>query len=283
MKGACHNKKPQSTRRAAAADESVDEIYNYLKELQKKEKTAKSKLKAAAKIKSSTPTQITRKNRKRPVSTIEISPIRQSLSNTDLTNIEDDEGSLVIPRKRKNKENEKDRSHVLALKDMIAEFHINRELSALNAVDKSSNGIDSILREIENKKNIAPSSPKTIEISEKPKTVFFAPDVEDYTKVRFPPEIRVSSPITLKPGKWRKSLVAWRKSHNPLAIKRRTSRRFEGLFPIKTAPKVVNCFEEIQEQDCKFNVFLLNFKLNSRAHRFRVKSVNHWNRLFKYF
>ncbi|KAG5682985.1 hypothetical protein PVAND_012299 [Polypedilum vanderplanki] len=47
------------------------------------------------------------------------------------------------------------------------------------------------------------------------------------------------SKVKLKPGKWRKSLVAWRKSHNMTQTRNEGSRKFSVLFPIKTDPTTI--------------------------------------------
>lgn len=261
MKSASHDKKPPSIK-LTPLDESEDEIYKEFKELQKKQKKeASNKLKALKSIqkniKSSTPTQARNSRKKvnpeKEILFLEISPIRRSVTNTDDI---DDEESLQI--KRINKENliveEKESSHIRELKDMIAEFRLNRELSALNASEQTGErDLDSILREFENNKISAPLAPSQSPINSPPakiekveklfddkrkKTVFFAPE----------PENKISLPITLKPGKWRKSLAAWRKSHNPKTSDRRSSRRFVGLFPIKSDPNIIKRFTEKLEE-----------------------------------
>jgi hypothetical protein len=66
---------------------------------------------------------------------------------------------------------------------------------------------------------------------------------------------RTHNAISLRPGKWRQSLAAWRKSHNPAKIVNRPSRRFVALFPIKTAPGVVEGYKrKLQEtlEKCKY-------------------------------
>jgi hypothetical protein len=54
--------------------------------------------------------------------------------------------------------------------------------------------------------------------------------------------ISVNENVPLKPGKWKKSLIAWRKSHN--FVKRQPTRQFVALFPIKTDPVVIKRFTE---------------------------------------
>lgn len=69
-------------------------------------------------------------------------------------------------------------------------------------------------------------------------------DVPEKNKVS---ELRVSKineGINLRPGKWRRSLAAWRKSHNPTKIINRTSRRFVALFPIRTDPGVLEKYKK---------------------------------------
>lgn len=251
MNSASHAKKPTRCK-VKINDESVDEIYDYMMELKKKQKKdARSRLKVKKaldiKLQSSTPTQTTKGQKKKPsakgILFAEVSPIRRSAVNTNLTN--DDDGSILI--KKTNKENIEhlESSNIQALKDMIAELRIKRELSALNALEESS-GIDSILREVEEKQSKAiqspdQSPPAKIEKIERKKTVFFAPEVEENN-------VKISSPITLKPGKWRKSLAAWRKSHMPMVAGRRNSHRIVGLFPIKTDPNVIKRYTERLEE-----------------------------------
>lgn len=70
------------------------------------------------------------------------------------------------------------------------------------------------------------------------------------------------SKINLKPGKWRRSLAAWRKSNNPDKFIHRQSRRFVALFPIRTDPGVMQEFKnklQASLNKCKYN---LNIKKN---------------------
>lgn len=248
MKSNSQAKKPISIK-VTHPDESEDEIYNEFKELQKRQKKdARDRLKVIKTlekdIKSSTPTH-TKCGRKKvnPVKSnlfLEISPIRQNASNTELTQIEDKSSLQVITTTNNEMTIKDEPSNVQELKNLIAHFQLNRELSAMN---KSASicelNIDSILREIGNHKQTetchtsGKSPPAKIEKIERKKTVFFAPTQEN----------RISSPIKLKPGKWRKSLAAWRKSHAPApTTQRRTSRRFVHLFPIRTDPGVLKRF-----------------------------------------
>jgi hypothetical protein len=251
VKGASHTAKPISIK-VTLADESEDEIYNELKEIQMRQKNdEKDRVKAMKQankdIKSSTPTNA-RNSRKKinPVRGnlfLEISPIRANASNTELTQI-DDGSSLQVPLFNTDLSVDvKESSNIQELKNMIADFRLNRELSAMNASNNSTElNIDSILREIQINKNIEPSPaespPAKMEKVEPKKTVFFAPETENI----------ISSPIKLKPGKWRKSLAAWRKSHAPHPSQRRTSRQFIALFPIRTDPNVIKRFTEKLEE-----------------------------------
>lgn len=49
--------------------------------------------------------------------------------------------------------------------------------------------------------------------------------------------------LTLKPGKWRKSLALWRKSHGH-ALNKRKSVKFVALLPVKTDPGVIKRYTE---------------------------------------
>lgn len=292
MKSASHALKPLSIK-LTLPDESEDEIYNELKEIQmKQKKDARDRLKVLKSInkdiKSSTPTQA-QKGRKKvnPVKQslfLGISPIRQNASNTELTQI-DDGSSLQVPLiSREISIDMKESSNIAELKNMIAEFRLNRELSALNASDKSNEiNIDSIIREIQNNKAtetsppppaespppptespppLAESPPAKIEKVERKKTVFFAPEI--------------TSPVKLKPGKWRKSLAAWRKSHAAVPSQKRASRRFVALFPIKTDPNIIKRYTEKFEESlcrCKFNGIL--FFKNLLCFKIQLNSPTH--------
>ncbi|KAL7029709.1 hypothetical protein ACKWTF_006331 [Chironomus riparius] len=55
---------------------------------------------------------------------------------------------------------------------------------------------------------------------------------------------KINETINLRPGKWRRSLAAWRKSHNPNRVINRASRKFVALFPIRTDPGVLERYKK---------------------------------------
>lgn len=117
--------------------------------------------------------------------------------------------------------------------------------------DKSSRLTDVIRisvseKEIEEKSLTVPEivveSPHEVS---KHKVVHFIDSPEEKQKDRDVDEMNKSlEKINLKPGKWRRSLAAWRKSHNPAKIMSRPSKRFIALFPIRTDPGVVEMYKK---------------------------------------
>jgi ribosomal protein S21 len=219
-------------------DESFDEVYHNFKRQNEKEKI---KLKIqAVKLKSSTPTHSVRGKKKAPIKSdenklfLEISPIRRSASNTNVTHVD-----LSTKTKKSTKasdssidqslhqESNVENSDICALKELIDELKMKRELSALDASEtRNASDINLVLKEIENIcKKDSPEKPK--------KSVHFNALIAREENAK---------PCKLKPGKWRKSLIAWRKSINPTT--RKSSRKFSGLFPIKTDPNLIKRFTE---------------------------------------
>ncbi|XP_070495741.1 transcriptional regulator ATRX homolog [Chironomus tepperi] len=76
---------------------------------------------------------------------------------------------------------------------------------------------------------------------------------------------KINENITLRPGKWRRSLAAWRKSHNPAKVINRTSRRFVALFPIRTDPGVLEGYKRRLHETLEKCKYILILKIQSVA------------------
>lgn len=237
-------------------DESNDIIYNDCKEklkLKKKKKDSKTRLQAVKIVKSSTPT-LDRVKKKKTNSIKndlfhEISPIRRSVSCAKVTHDEAEQKSKNYLQ--------------LELNDVIAGLKLKRELSALNIREAQprNQDVDAVLQQIENlqskqeivipNRSISPVKP----INNK-KSVYFKPEQNRSENE--------DDGLKFKPGKWRKSLAAWRKSHNQVLNKRKSARKFVALFPIKTDPNVIKRFTQKLEVSladcCKYNCHLI-FKI----------------------
>lgn len=181
----------------------------------------------------------------------EISPIRRSVPYSEIAHaVKHDDDIENIKQKPKN---------FLELEEVLAELKLKRELSALNLNEgpPRNSDLSAVLQQIENLQ-VIPSRTRTLSISPmKPvnnkKSVFF--------KVAAPQNEDEEVQLKLRPGKWRKSLVAWRKSHHQLINRRQSSRKFVGLFPIKTDPNVIKRYtqklEESLANNCKYNCHLI--------------------------
>lgn len=67
-------------------------------------------------------------------------------------------------------------------------------------------------------------------------------------------ESKTVDKVNLRPGKWRHSLINWRKSHNPVKLIHRPSRRFVALFPIRTDPGILKEYKkklQLSLEKCK--------------------------------
>lgn len=161
-----------------------------------------------------------------------------------------DENSFTVPELSINKQNGSksiEKSHIVP--ELENSSFIVPELSPpSNKVRKMDNS-SFVIPELEKSVTNVPENNRS-----KHKVVHFI-DAPEENKAS---ELEVSqthNTISLRAGKWRRSLAVWRKSHNPAKVITRSSRRFIALFPMRTDPGVVQGYKrKLKEslEKCKY-------------------------------
>jgi len=180
--------------------------------------------------------------------------VAEQKSKTSIKVPQSDENSFAVPELSINKQNgSKSIEKSTIVPELENSSFIVPELSPpSNKVSKTDNAMDKsslVIPELE--KSVTNVPEKNIS---KHKVVQFI-DAPEESKAS---ELEVSQThdtISLRPGKWRRSLAVWRKSHNPAKVINRPSRRFVALFPHRTDPGVVQGYKrklQVSLEKCKY-------------------------------